>query len=183
MTVKNSKIIFILFIFYSSCSSVIITAHNKDNLEIPFAKIENDKLIIIQDTTLLKQKLLENITSEKPIHFNKVEILKRKTIGDVQEEYYFVLVTNNQYNIKIARWLNLVGNELYFNDKTNQVDSFEQIYLTCVGNNDCYPEVFIIDNKRSWGCTKNPKCITDPEKVDKSDCDSYTTVFISDLKD
>ncbi|RAR48017.1 hypothetical protein [Flavobacterium lacus] len=182
MVIKSVKISFALFVILSSYYS-FFKNHNEDiGLEIPFAKIINGELKIIQDTTLLKEKLKENISFDKPIHFNSVEIVKQKTLGDLQEEYYFVLIRDNHSKVRIARWLNLIGDALYFNNKTNQNDSFEQTYLICVGKSDCYPEVFVFDNQRNWGCSKDPKCIIDPEKRDNLDCDTYKTILISELK-
>lgn len=177
---------FVLITFFVFCNCSTISKPNgnlkpiKEGLETPFAKIHEGKIIFIQDTTLLKEKLKENISFDKPIEFDSVEIVKQTTIGDLQEDYYFVLIKNYQYRVKIARWLNLIGDELYFNNKTNQVDSFEQIYLTCIGNNDCYPEVFIFDNQRGWGCSKNPKCLIDTEQRDYLDCYTYKTILISE---
>lgn len=94
-----------------------------------FAKIYKERVEIIQDTLLLKQKLSENINFDKPINFDKVEVIKQKTIGEIQQEYYFVLLKDSRNNIKIARWLNLIGDELYFNNKVNNGDAFEQTYL------------------------------------------------------
>jgi len=182
--IKNLKnIFFISFIFVNSCisfSQTDVQKSTKKDLNFLFAKVYGERIEIIQDTTLLKEKLKENISFDKPIHFDSVEIVKQTTIGDLQEDYYFVLIKNNQYRVKIARWLNLIGDELYFNNKTNQVDSFEQIYLTCIGNNDCYPEVFIFDNQRGWGCSKNPKCLIDTEQRDNLDCYTYKTILISE---
>ncbi len=183
MIKKLKSVFFVFFLFVNSCISLSQTdvkESAKKDSDIPFAKVYGERIEIIQDTTLLKEKLKENISFDKPIDFDSVEIVKQTTIGDLQEDYYFVLIKNNQYRVKIARWLNLVGNELYFNDKTNQVDSFEQIYLTCIGNNDCYPEVFIFDNQRGWGCSKNPKCLIDTEQSDNLECYTYKTILISE---
>ncbi|HRE76351.1 MAG TPA: hypothetical protein PLL09_00860 [Flavobacterium sp.] len=185
--IKNLKsLFFVFFLFVNSCISISQTdaqGSAKKDKDFPFAKVYGERIEIIQDTTLLKQKLKENISFDKPIHFDSVEIVKQKTIGDLQEEYYFVLIKDSRSKVRIARWLKLIGDELYFNNKTNQVNSFEQTYLICVGNNDCYPEVFIFNDQKNWGCSKDPKCITDPEKREALNCDIYKTVLISELKD
>ncbi len=186
MIKKLKSIFFVFFLFVNSCLSVTkknVQESAKKDIDYPFAKIYEERIEIIQDTTLLKQKLKENISFDKPIHFNSVEIVKQKTLGDLEEEYYFVLIKDSPSKVRIARWLNLIGNELHFNNKTNQVDSFEQIYLICNGNNDCYPEVFIFNNQRNWGCSKDPKCILEPETRSNLNCDFYKTVLISELKD
>ncbi|WP_396151933.1 hypothetical protein [Flavobacterium sp.] len=186
MITKLKSVFIILFLFVNSCisfSQTDIQESTKGDIDFPFARVKGEKIEIIQDTTLLKQKLKENISFDKPIHFNSVEILKQKTIGDSQEDYYFVLIRANDSKVRIARWLSLIGDELYFNNKTNQFNSFEQTYLICVGNNDCYPEVFIFNDQKNWGCSKDPKCITDPEKREALNCDIYKTILISELKD
>lgn len=179
--IKQLKYFFFVILIVNSCHSISQVDVQEGN-EL-FAKIYKERVEIIQDTLLLKQKLSENINFDKPINFDKVEVIKQKTIGEIQQEYYFVLLKDSRNNIKIARWLNLTGDELYFNNKVNNGDAFEQTYLICVGNNNCYPEVFIFDNKKEWGCSKDPKCISDLEKKDISDCDVYKTILISELKD
>ena len=186
MIKKLKSVIFVSFLFVISCiSSSQTDTHElaKKDIDSPFARVYAEKIDIIQDTTLLKQNLKENISFDKPIHFNSVEIIKQKTIGDLQEEYYFVLIKDSRSKVRIARWLNLIGNELHFNNKTNNADSFEQTYLICTGINNCYPEVFILNNQRSWGCSKDPKCILDPNKKNNFGCEVYKTVLISELKD
>lgn len=182
---KSAFLVSFLFIINSCISFSQTDAQEsvKNDSDFPFAKVYGERIEIIQDTTLLKQKLKENISFDKPIHFNSVEIVKQKTIGDLQQEYYFVLIKDSRSKVRIARWLNLIGEELHFNNKINQIDSFEQIYLICIGSNDCYPEVFVFDNKRNWGCSKDPSCITDPQKREALKCDIYNTVLISELKD
>lgn len=185
--IKNLKSVsFTLSLFVNSCISISQTdvkESTKKDSDISFAVVYGERIAIIQDTTLLKQKLKENISFDKPINFSSVKIVKQKTIGDLQEEYYFVLIKDSHSKVRIARWLNLTGNELYFNNNTNQNDSFEQTYLICVGNSDCYPEVFVFNNQRIWGCSKDSKCIIEPEKRDNLDCDTYKTILISELKE
>lgn len=186
MIKKLKSVFFVFFLFVNSClsfSQTDVQELTKKDSNFPFAKVYADRIEIIQDTTLLKQKLKENISFDKPIDFNSVEIARQKTIGDLQEEYYFVLIKDSHSKVRIARWLNLMGNELYFNNKTDQNDSFEQTYLICVGNSDCNPEVFVFNNQKNWGCSKDPKCIINPEKRDNLDCDTYKTILISELKD
>lgn len=178
----SALISIVLLFVLSSCSTHKVDNSNKTS--IAFAIIKKDKIIFLQDTIALKEKLKTNLFSTNTkINLEKVEVSKQITISVNPKEYYFLLVKDFHKKIKIVRWLNRIGDKLFFNNKSPNEDSFEQMYTTCEGEEDCDPHVFITDTERFWSCSMDPTCkigIVD-EKTIK--CKSYKSIIISELED
>ena len=147
-----------------------------------FAKIDNGKFIFLQDTLSLKKRLIDNISSKKDIFFDKVVILKQTTLGNNPKEFYYVLIKDSNNHIKISRWLNRIGDELFFSNKIIDGEQFEQIYHFCIGLEDCDPEVFDIDNRKFWNCSKDPTCKIASIDSQSRDCKFANMVLISELE-
>ncbi|NDJ00002.1 hypothetical protein GWA97_13000 [Flavobacterium sp. LaA7.5] len=138
-----------------------------------FAKINynnSESYKILADTLALKnlisKELLDNGYN---IAFEKVEIKKQLTLGS-KKEFFHILITSKDKKVKVSRWLSKKGNDLIINDNMDGDDFFEQIYLICIGDGDCNPNVFEDKGVRMWGCSEivgcnaidgeEPKCIT-----------------------
>ena len=143
----------------------------------PFAKVIGEHFIIERDTVELKKFLKDNLFSEstKEILFDKVEIKKQKMLTS-NEEYYFVLISDSKNHIRIAKWLNRIGENLYSKENLDNGDLFENLYQTCVGEQDCQQNVFTIDSKRHWTCGEQIACMTE-EQANLVDCKAYKSII------
>ena len=143
----------------------------------PFAKIYKDVFVIEKDTVAFKKFLKDNLFSESKteIRFDKVEIKKQKILTS-DEEYFYVVISDSKNHIRVAKWLNKIGDNLYSKDVIDDDDLFENIYQTCVGKQDCNMNVFVLDSKRYWTCGETMTCLTD-EQAKLIDCKAYKSII------
>lgn len=142
----------------------------KNNVE-RIGYIKDSQYIITLDTVQYKG-FLERIITIPGIHLSKTEILKSKTVGERQEDFYMLMVSDESGKTKIAHWLVKEENNFYFfQNKTNkEIDDevFFNTYYTCHGSEtNCSPMVrYFADEGYSWGisaeriCSINSNCET-----------------------
>lgn len=175
------KIISIISVLFAC-----ISCESQSSSDLPFASFTDGKVEFVQDTVVFKKHIRESMNFRDEVNFDKVEILKQATINigtSKSIEFYYLLISDTKHHYKVARWLNKVDDKLYINNKNHVGDQFEQMFLICVGADNCHPEVFDIDGKKSWGCNKDPKCLLEEPDPKTITCRSYKTLIIDDLKD
>lgn len=167
----------LLCFFIISCGSL-----PKNFEEEPFAMIANEKFIFLKDTALFKSYILKNMSFNKPVFLNKTQIIKQKMIGLRSDDFYFVMWTNAESNLKIAKWLEKKGDKLFFvSSASDAQENFKKHYLLCVGNAGCFPELIATDSSKVWNCTKDLKCLTLPIDSSKaSNCRVLKTVILDE---
>lgn len=134
-------------------------------LKNPFAKIKGNTFVILQDTTQFKSDLINVLFSDtleltKPV-FDKIEIRKQVSFGEENEEYYFVLVYDLAKKIKVAKWLDKIGDNLFLSNQVDNDNYFHLYYIICKGPDDCFPEVGVIDSHKYWSCGRELMCKKD----------------------
>lgn len=182
---KNSKSKIYLFsliisinLFLISCGETKNTIYGKaPQKSILFAQINGYDVKMKIDTVQFKNKISTTVFSaNSKIEFDKIEVVKQFTIGEEKKVFYYLLLTDFDKKVKTSRWLVNIGESLYLNENVKKnSDNFELLYLTCAGNQNCNPNVFILDKKRSWICGENPSCLRDGET--RKGCDIYTTLI------
>jgi hypothetical protein len=130
----------------------------------PFAQINGDSMVMMEDSTIFKSKLVKLLFSDtsektKPV-FDKMTICRQLTFGEANKEYFFILLQDTSNKIRVAKWLEKTGNHLFV---INQVDNFEKdgfklFYIICRGIDDCFPELGVIDGKMYWSCGRDLIC-------------------------
>ncbi|HQA73939.1 hypothetical protein [Flavobacterium sp.] len=164
--------IFVLFCSCLSCKNSKEYVHSKKT----FAKLKKDKFEFTIDTLKFKNEISAGIFSEdSKIIFDKVEIIKQFTLGEKSEIFYYVLLTDFDKKVTTAKWLYYDNGFLILNKK-ERLDDFFMIYLTCSGNQNCEPNVFIVDGKKKWVCGENSSCLYN-DGINKVECEKFTTVF------
>lgn len=174
----------LIYTFFFSCS--LFSCKSQSSSDLPFANITHNEIEFLQDTTAFKNHIRQSMNFKAEVNFDKIEILKQFTIGignSTSSEFYYVLISDTKHNYKVARWLNRIDDRFYINNKSHIGDQFEQTFLICVGVDNCYPEVFDIDGKKSWGCNKDPKCLLQEPDPETIKCRSYKTLLVDDLKE
>ena len=157
--ILSIPLLFSFFILSCAQTKSDFKKSNNDSKK-PFAKIINESYILVIDTIVFKKKIIGNIFSkESKVIFDKIEVKKQFTIGEEKKVFYYVLLTDFSTTTRTCRWLNSVDNVLYLNDDFEGNDSFEQMYLTCIGTENCATNVYILDSKRFWLCGENPNCL------------------------
>lgn len=139
-----------------------------------FAKIENDSVYIIYDTAKFKADILELVFNDyesKPV-FESVNVVKKAIIGDSTNFYYSINLIDNSGTIKVAKWLEQRGTELYMIDKSSQPNSLKTNYITCIGSDECTPSVLMFEGRLGWSCGKSAVCT--PE----SNCKMIKTIMM-----
>ena len=133
-----------------------------------FAKISNNEIIIKYDTIVFKEYISKNISlSKAQINYDKIEVKKQFTLGEEKKVFYYLLLTDFDKKVKTYRWLNKIGDELYFNDDLENKDNFELIYLSCIGNQNCNPNVYVLDKKKGWVCGEQIICMKKNDTINK----------------
>lgn len=181
---KNSKskikiylitLIILINLFQISCRETKNNIYKKiPQKSILFAQINANGIKFEIDTVKFKNKISTSIFSvDSKIEFDKIEVVKQLTIGEEKKIFYYVLLTDFDKKVKTSRWLVNIGKFLYINEDIGKnKDNFESLYLTCAGNQNCSPNVFTLDKKRSWICGENPSCLKEGET--RKGCDIYT---------
>lgn len=170
MKLKNNLLILLILIFSSSCG---VKKDVSNHSLILFAKIKNDKIIILKNTDSLIKLIENNITTKKQLQFNQVSVKRQKTISADKKEFYYVFIHDSINHIKISRWLEKKGKNLYFNND----DAFKLTYNFCIGEDDCDPNLFYMDNEYFWSCKLDPKCLITPVDSTQIKC-KFTKLVI-----
>lgn len=164
--ILSINLLFSFFILSSAQAKSDFKKPKNDSKKL-FAKIIDDSYVISVDTIALKKKITESIfSSESKIFFDKIEVKKQFTIGEEKKVFYYVLLTDFSANARTCRWLTKVNDDLYFNDDFESGDSFEQMYLTCIGTENCATNVYVLDSKKFWLCGENPNCLREGAIID-----------------
>jgi hypothetical protein len=100
-------------------------------------------------------------------------VKKGLTKGEKSISYYYVILSDYDTHTKVFRWLCLKNKALFFDDLTTVNESFEQIFITCIGKDNCEPNVYVLNNKMLWTCGENPSC----SKEGVIGCNSSRTVI------
>ena len=128
-----------------------------------FAKIENDSIHIVYDTAKFKADILAFIFDDyksKPI-FESVNVVKKAIIGDTTNFYYSIILIDQSNTVKVAKWLEKRGTELYIIYKSSQPNSLKTNYITCTGSDECTPSVLMFEGRLGWSCGKSAVCTPD----------------------
>lgn len=166
---------FCLYIFLFGGGSANLNPAQEDDA---FAKIENGEIIFVADTVEYKEFVSYKLFNGKNIVFDQIKIVHKKTLGDGKEFYYLELSTQNR-DYKVAKWLNKKDNNFYLNNTISEAeiqDFFEQTYLICIGNTDCSPNVYQDGNSRIWGCGDAIECYISEEAAKQSGCESFKVI-------
>lgn len=169
--IKNIYLLTLIFQSIIACGQKEIVKNQPK--AIAFATIKNDTVVFNLDTISYKKTLKERLLPSHNIVFDKVEIKKQLTLG-TSVDFYYVLLKTKDNKIKVARWLNKIGDSFYVNDEIEEGILFEQSYLICNGEGDCDPQVLLDGSTRFWGCSKIIACFTDKAMRD-STCKWQTT--------
>jgi hypothetical protein len=132
--------------------------------KIAFEK--NKDYIFITDTIALKAGF-EDLIAMPNIKLDKIEVLKDKTIGDRQEDYYMVVAYDFSESLTVARWLVKKDNGLYYykNNTGEETDDtvFFRTYYACYGSKtNCFPKVAHLNDGYTWG-GNSTKLVCDPD--------------------
>lgn len=144
------------------------------NSEKAFATIKNGAFVIKIDTVAYKKKVKEALFNDPHIVFNKITINRQNTLN-TKREFYYVMLSTKDNRIRVAKWLNKKGNNLFSNDEITEGDLFEQTYLICDGDGTCSPQVYEDGTKKLWGCSEDIKCYIG-DKVN-SDCTASKSII------
>lgn len=161
-----------------SCSTL---SQNVINLEddMLVGKIDNNKRILLLNEKMYLKEINKAFFQDKSV-IDKIEILHDTIIGSNIEYNYISLTSSIKKNYTIVRWLSMENNRLFFKASTNsEVFTYEDLYVSCEGNESCKPRLFDIDNNYIWSCREAPMCVTDEEAV-FNPCEQGNTGFTSD---
>jgi len=147
---------------------------SSSNSKKAFATIKNGAFIFKIDTVAYKKKVKEALFNDPDIVFNKI-IISRQITLNTKREFYYVMLSTKDNRIRVAKWLNKKGNNLFSNDEISEGDLFEQIYVTCEGAGTCSPQVYEDGTTKMWGCSEDIKCYIG-DKVN-SDCKASKSII------
>lgn len=169
---KIYYIFIIIFSFYSCKSNTQEIEQSKTD-EILFAKIKGDSYVYVLDTLSFKESISGNFFSKesKKDTYDKVNIIKSQTLGNTNEDYYYVVLIHFGKKLKTARYLENRSGYLYLNKKT----VFNTIYNSCVGVDEkCFPNVVInSDLTRAWICSDKVGVCS----LDANECKSIRSII------
>lgn len=167
------RLILIISLFYFFSITEGLAQHE----DLLFASIINSHVIYEVDTTVFKLRIKESLfgDSAKKLSLSKIEIFKKTTLGEDSQDYYLVLMTDFFDRIHIAKWLELRNTQLYLKEGNGEA-VFESFYLTCIGIEDCIPNIFIVDGNWNWGCGTTISCLSDSEP---DACKTFTSIILN----
>ena len=138
----------------------------RDNLGQKIATVQGDKFVFVADTITLKRDF-ERIINMPEVKLEKIEVLKRKTFGDREEDYYMLIAYDHSMALKTTRWLvNHEGSLYYyhcdFDEETTDDEIFYVTFFTCYGSKtNCFPMVAHLSDGYMWGGSTDLVCRPD----------------------
>ncbi|NUY80676.1 hypothetical protein HUK80_07205 [Flavobacterium sp. MAH-1] len=127
-----------------------------------FAHIENGHIIFDADTTAYKTYLTKNLSHNgSQLHFDRIEIREKTTMGEQSKSYYFVMLSDLKRNVKVSRWLKKRGNDFAFSSDEN----FHMFYSICESGNGCDPNLYVQEKRTGWICGTEISCAKPGETV------------------
>jgi hypothetical protein len=141
-----------------------------------FAAIEANGYRFVADTAMFKSDILRIVFAQSPRKpvFDRVRIVNAKTFGERAESYYMVLLTDSKRGIKVARWLERKAGDLLLINDFDGGNYWQVLYMTCIGETDCYPQVGTLGNEKLWSCLPEFACRAD------SGCEGSKTMTVDD---
>jgi len=133
-------------------SSIQIFSQQKNE---PFAEWNKDHYEIIIDTNRIKQQIADLMgRMEVPLHITATEVKEGNTTGDKKTSYYYVLFSNNDQFIKIARYLKKIDNKLFLINERKENNDYQLQLISCRSNSEsrCEPQLHIEKEQHFWTC-------------------------------
>lgn len=128
------------------------------------AHLENGVYVFNADTTAIKNEWAKR-TETTGVHYQKIEILRRKTFEEKQEDFYMLIAYDKTKDLKTCRYLIRINDNFYFRSYAKDVSSndiFFNTVFTCKGKDEvCFPEVLFMNNEYSWGGRQRMECSND----------------------
>ena len=141
--------------------------------EILFAKVSGKSYEFVIDTLAFKKSVSNSLFSkESKGNYDKTEIRRSKTLGDINQDYYYVILYHYGKNLKTARYLKYDDGKLYLSSDS----SFNRLYNSCVGiENKCSPNV-VLNSKleMDWICSDELGVCS----IDAKECQSYKAIVL-----
>lgn len=166
------RVILIILLFYSCKSSSQLT-NNKDADSILVGKISGENFQFVIDTLSFKESISNSLFSEqtKSETYDKLEIRKSETLGEIKQEYYYIILYHFDKKLKTARYLENSRGNLYLNKNS----IFNSLYNSCVGIDEkCYPHVVIkSDLTKAWICSDEVGICS----IDEKECTSVRSII------
>jgi len=167
---KINTIIFLII----AANSFLINSQEEKNNDIFFAEIKGESYEFKIDTLAFKNSISNSLFSkESKGTYDKIEIQKLKTVGDIIEDYYRVVLYHFGKNLKTARYLYYNAGKLYLNSD----NSFNSLYNSCLGvEKKCSPNV-VLNSKleMGWICSNKVGICS----IDEKECQSYKTLILN----
>lgn len=141
-------------------------------------KLHKDKVEITLDTAKFIT-LYNNEVYEGEFVIDELFIISAITKGDQQIKYYYLQLSSKSGKVNVARWLFVVNDSLYIDfSQDTDVFTYQDLYITCEGQGDCTPNLFIIGDEYIWGCQEDiTKCEDIVEVNDPIFCTTKKTAF------
>ncbi|SHJ03535.1 hypothetical protein SAMN04488096_10761 [Mesonia phycicola] len=89
-------------------------------------------------------------------NFHNIFVHQNITLAEKQESYHCVILEDTIQKIRVARIFVEEEEKLFFKED----GSFYSMYMICVGVDDCYPNIAIMEGKKYWGCGETLYCDT-----------------------
>jgi len=128
-----------------------------------FATLQRRAVHIVYDTVQFKADVLDIVFSDykqKP-SLASLRVVHKPVVGDPAKLYYAVLISDTSGSIKIAKWLEQRGQNLYLIDKFSEDKRLQAYYFTCIGTEGCTPSVLSVDGELGWSCKESAVCTPD----------------------
>lgn len=135
----------------------------------------NGPVLLIEESTLVTE--INNNFGSNVTQLEKCEIVKGVTMGEKEEEFYYIKFTTSITNKTLVKYLFNYNGKLYI-DPVNETESYQYSYVSCEGVEDCKPHLFVIDGEKGWTCGTSLVCVA--EVTEENKCIKSSSIFISE---
>lgn len=131
--------------------------------------VERNKEFIV---TANKKDLLKEINDNFDMRYDKLYIKSDYTIGDKKDKFYYLDIVNSYKGDRLVRWLTYKDGKFYFETTGNNDFSHLDFYASCLGGQNCQPNLEIKNNELNWFCGdkagggQQPTCTKEISVVD-----------------
>lgn len=141
--------------------------------ELLLATLEGGKVIYSFDKSILLDKVNKEFVQDS-LKFDTVELKLQKSIGDKSEQFYCMLFKSNTQNLQMVRYVVYEKNKFYFKNAKNEDEAYLQYYVACMGISECFPRLYVDNQKLSWICRDHPNCAP---STDENFCQTTTSII------
>lgn len=160
-----------LFCYFFCLTSCYSQSHVTNSNQIQLGEklligevIKNDTRVLIDKDNFITE--INKVFFKGQVIIDNLQINADYSIGDKKIKYYYLSLTSSNRSVTIVRWLFNYNGKLFIdNVPDREIFTYQDLYVTCEGNENCKPKLFELGKGFSWSCKDFVGCQPGEEPV------------------